>query len=273
MAKRYTAALRGLRDCGRTNRVAAITWKGEPGRQGAQQDKNGEAGAGEMHGGFPCFREDDAYYEQLLAFSYSRSMPRTSTRIEVRKQPRQARSAAMVEAILEAAARILETEGLAAFNTNAIAEKAGVSIGSLYQYFPTKEAMLTALVRRSRAELMAEIQREKNGAEGSDLRTVLDGFIRAALIHQLDRPRLACALEYAEIMLPIGEETNVLRGSIDTAIAEVLSRYAIPDPEISARDLAALTRGMLDAAGLSGETDMVSLERRVKRAAYGYLGI
>lgn len=51
-----------------------------------------------------------------------------------RKRPRQARSVATFEAILEAAARILE------INTNAVAELAGVSIGSLYQYFPSKDA-------------------------------------------------------------------------------------------------------------------------------------
>ncbi len=72
-----------------------------------------------------------------------------------RKRPRQARSFATFEAILEAAARILESLGFAGFNTNAVAELAGVSIGSLYQYFPSKEALIVELflIRRQRAEL------------------------------------------------------------------------------------------------------------------------
>jgi len=59
-----------------------------------------------------------------------------------RKKPRQARSRYMVEVILEAAARVLEEEGAHQFTTNRVAERAGVSIGSLYQYYPGKAALL-----------------------------------------------------------------------------------------------------------------------------------
>ncbi|MCA3366430.1 MAG: helix-turn-helix transcriptional regulator, partial [Roseomonas sp.] len=65
-----------------------------------------------------------------------------------RKQPIQDRSRETVGAILEAAARILEAEGLEAANTNAIAARAGVSIGSLYQYFPDKVAIFAELIRQ-----------------------------------------------------------------------------------------------------------------------------
>lgn len=70
--------------------------------------------------------------------------PRTSPR----KVPRQERSRLTVEAILDAAARVFERHGYAAGTTNRIAERAGVSIGSLYQYFPNKDAILVALVER-----------------------------------------------------------------------------------------------------------------------------
>jgi AcrR family transcriptional regulator len=66
-----------------------------------------------------------------------------------RKRPVQSRSRATVEAVLAAAARILEDQGLSGFNTNAVAERAGVSIGSLYQYFPSKDAILVALMEQS----------------------------------------------------------------------------------------------------------------------------
>lgn len=62
-----------------------------------------------------------------------------------RKLPRQDRSRALVDAIVEAAARILVQQGRDALTTNAVALRAGVSIGSLYQYFPNREAILVAV--------------------------------------------------------------------------------------------------------------------------------
>ncbi|HTQ08278.1 MAG TPA: TetR/AcrR family transcriptional regulator [Polyangiaceae bacterium] len=62
-----------------------------------------------------------------------------------RKRPRQARSTELVGAILKAAIRVLERDGAAAFTTIRVAERAGVSVGSLYQYFPNKESILFRL--------------------------------------------------------------------------------------------------------------------------------
>ena len=75
------------------------------------------------------------------------------TRVIARKMPAQDRSRATVEAIIEAAARILVRDGYDAFTTNRVAEKAGVSIGSLYQYFPNKEALIGELQRRHVVDL------------------------------------------------------------------------------------------------------------------------
>lgn len=65
-----------------------------------------------------------------------------------RKKPRQARSEETIEVVFEATARILQTQGLNEFNTNAVAKLAGISIGTLYQYFPNKNAILIAMARR-----------------------------------------------------------------------------------------------------------------------------
>ena len=76
-----------------------------------------------------------------------------------RRIPRQARSAETVALILEATAQILEAGGLPAFTTNAVAERAGVSIGTLYQYFADKNEILLALARQQMTVGLADIGR------------------------------------------------------------------------------------------------------------------
>jgi len=75
-----------------------------------------------------------------------------------RKTPRQQRSRATVEAVLTAAAQVFEARGYAAGTTNRIAERAGVSVGTLYQYFPNKEAIAVALLERHLAEGQLRLQ-------------------------------------------------------------------------------------------------------------------
>lgn len=94
-----------------------------------------------------------------------------------RVTPRQARARASVEAILEAAAQILEAHGEAAFNTNAVAERAGVSIGAVYRYFPDKRAILVALAEREQGLVDAVVT---DGTEGlARDRAVIRRFLRA----------------------------------------------------------------------------------------------
>ncbi|HEY6035638.1 MAG TPA: TetR/AcrR family transcriptional regulator [Kofleriaceae bacterium] len=78
-------------------------------------------------------------------------------RTSPRKRPRQQRSKDTVDSILDATARLLKHAGFAGMTTNAVAEKAGVSIGSLYQYFPNKEALVSALIERHCDEMNAAI--------------------------------------------------------------------------------------------------------------------
>lgn len=75
-----------------------------------------------------------------------------------RKEAIQARSRATVDALIEATARILVKEGFDRASTNRIAEEAGVSIGSLYQYYPSKEALVAAVIDRHQQELMQVVR-------------------------------------------------------------------------------------------------------------------
>jgi AcrR family transcriptional regulator len=79
----------------------------------------------------------------------------------MRKEPRQARSRATVETILQAGARILSDEGWAGFTTNKVADLAGVSIGSLYQYFPDKLSLVDAIRRRHLDDCLAVMRKSK----------------------------------------------------------------------------------------------------------------
>jgi AcrR family transcriptional regulator len=79
-----------------------------------------------------------------------------------RRRPRQSRSRATWDAILEAAAQVLERDGPAGFTTASVAERAGVSIGTLYQYFPDKQAILLAAAEREvSGEAPAHVGRQK----------------------------------------------------------------------------------------------------------------
>jgi len=75
------------------------------------------------------------------------------------REPRQARSRYKVELILEATMRLLEKHGFDALTTNAVAADAGVSIGTLYQFFPNKEAILDTLATREVADMSGRVMR------------------------------------------------------------------------------------------------------------------
>ncbi len=176
----------------------------------------------------------------------------------------------MVDAIVEAAARILESAGLDALTTNAVAMRAGVSIGSLYQYYPGKESILAELLRREREQLLRAIAHLSSNP-GASLADDLHALVRVAVEHQLQRARLARVLEYVETILPMNQETSDLARSIVARVAGLLKRYGRTDVE--AGDVVAMAKGMIDAAGLAGETDQDALRERVARAVFGYLGL
>ena len=108
--------------------------------------------------------------------------PRTTPR----KRPRQARSKATVDTILEATSRVLVKHGFDGLSTNLVAVAAGVSIGSLYQYFPNKEALVLALIERHveqmNASILAELTRVAKLPLAEAARCVVELTIRAHAI-------------------------------------------------------------------------------------------
>lgn len=195
----------------------------------------------------------------------------TSQRARPRKMPRQGRSAETVRAIIEATARILEQDGLGALTTNAVAGLAGVSIGSLYQYFPGKESLIGALIVRETSQLIAECEAIVADANGQK---ALQGVIASAVNHQLRRPALARLLDLEEARLPFDEDTRRVTCRLHLILLSILARTDLPqqsDPDLAAQDVLAIIKGMVDAAGERGEQDRDALGSRVARAVYGYL--
>ena len=108
----------------------------------------------------------------------SRPIPRISSR----KQPRQARSERLVADILEAAVRVLASGGARRFTTARGAERAGVSVGSLYQYFPNKEAILFRLQTdewRMTSNMINQILADTTLAPFARLRSVVGAFVQS----------------------------------------------------------------------------------------------
>ncbi len=107
-----------------------------------------------------------------------------------RKRPEQDRSRATVEAIVDAAARILVKGGYEAFTTNRVAERAGVSVGSLYQYFPNKEALLSELMRRHVAEIERGVEEMAEMAKTAPLADIVRVGIEQNVTSHLIDPDL-----------------------------------------------------------------------------------
>ncbi|WP_274424926.1 TetR/AcrR family transcriptional regulator [Chelativorans sp. YIM 93263] len=200
-------------------------------------------------------------------------MMMTKPRLNPRKTPRQSRSQATYVAVLEGAARILETEGGHRLTTNHVAERAGVSVGTLYQYFPGKEAILAELIRQMRQDMLTDFEEAAREAKGKDLAFALDALIAASLRHHLRRPALAQALERVESELQLNDEIHALKARMRELIVEVLRERRIMEPERTAFDLMALSRGISDAAIQSDQRDFDDLQQRLSRAIRGYLGL
>ena len=201
-------------------------------------------------------------------------MPGTSHVIETldpRRLPRQARSRQTCADILTAAADVLRKDGASAFNTNSIAERAGVSVGSLYQYYPTKEAILATLIREMRRAMRADLAEAVVRGEDGDLGLAIRELIEASLGHHLRDPELADALERAEDELPMDAETDALKGDMAALVVAVLERHDVDRADQAARDLIAICHGLVHAAVRAGEGDFADLSRRLNRAAMGYL--
>ena len=109
---------------------------------------------------------------------------RSQVVLEPRKSPVQARSAASVDAILEATIQVLLNVGKERLTTTRVALRAGVSVGTLYQYFPNKSALLQAALKRHLAEVTEAVEVVCKEQKGRTLRQMATALITAFLASQ-----------------------------------------------------------------------------------------
>jgi AcrR family transcriptional regulator len=161
---------------------------------------------------------------------------RRNAQISSRKEPRQARSAELVATILDAAAQVLAKEGAHRFTTARVAHKAGVSIGSVYQYFPNKAAILFRLQSeewRQTSELLRGILEDVHKSPPERLRTLVHAFIRS----ECDEAEMRVALNDAAPLYRDAPEAQEAKASGDLPV-QVFMQEARPDSSAATRALA-----------------------------------
>ena len=179
-------------------------------------------------------------------------------RANPRKRPVQQRSRETVRAILEAAARIFEERGVAAATTDAIAERAGVSVGSLYQYFPNKESLLAMLsschLLAAQGALVPALAQLDAGAPAE---IAIPALVHAMIESHAHRPRLHRML-FTDAPIEAGQRHALVAMHRDNC--ERLARWIASQSELRVEDPALAARVGFDA--LTALAHGFALDRR-----------
>jgi AcrR family transcriptional regulator len=154
---------------------------------------------------------------------------RRKTNVRLRKEPLQKRSRQMTEDILAAAARVLTREGLIAFNTNRVAEVAGVSVGSLYQYFPNKESILFRLQEREMQETWSALEPIISDTLLTP-RERVERVVHAFFDSEVVELALRTALQRAGVYFEMSSEYRDHEAKVVARLCEVLREMLSPTP-------------------------------------------
>ncbi len=176
-----------------------------------------------------------------------KAVPIVPQRLKPRKTPIQARSGATVAAIHEAAIQVLLADGLARLTTTRVAERAGVSVGTLYQYFPNKEALLYAILMRHFEEMAQAVERLCTGEPKKLLSSLADSIAEAYVSVKMARPDATTALyQVAGSIDQFRLSTDVYK-RLQTAVVRVLANASdavFNDPERAAFTLLSALAGV-----------------------------
>jgi len=162
----------------------------------------------------------------LLAFEEAKLTRPSSARVRPRKTPLQRRSREMLETILEAATRVLIREGYTRATTNRVAAAAGISVGSLYQYFPSKDALVVALLRRHREAMVRVLASHLDGlSETTPVETAVRALVRAMLEAHGVNPQLHRVMIEQILRKEARAEVGDFEPRVEQLLATALHRY------------------------------------------------
>jgi len=209
----------------------------------------------------------------MVRIGNSRSAGLEETAVQPRKWPQQKRSQQMVEAILEAAARVLGSRGYAAATTNQVAVCAGISVGSLYQYFPNKAALAVTLYARHRQRLAEAVARAVEGSLSLPLAEGIARLVAAMWEEHRSHQALHQVLELEFPAQRFAPGTDAVRFQVERLLTARRAEIPWADPERSSVLVLGIIRGLVHAAILDqdGAWDPFDAVQEIGRAAEGYL--
>lgn len=167
-----------------------------------------------------------------------------------RKSPRQGRSIATLDAIFEATIQVLISDGLMRLNTTRVAQRAGVSVGTLYQYYPNKEALLFAVLQRHLALLVDAIEKACNDNQGATIEIAAEAVVKAYLHAKMAQAEISPALYRISIELDARELMDVATRRSAKAIEAMLTGTGngrFTNPSLLAQTLTAALYGTVPA--------------------------
>jgi AcrR family transcriptional regulator len=196
--------------------------------------------------------------------------------LKPRKRPVQARSEATVSALFEASIQVLLAVGYRKFTTTRVAERAGVSVGSLYQYFPNRQALITSVIERYLDGLRATVEQRCRELRGCKLDHQVNGLVDAVIAAKWQNIEISRALH--EPLADIGGAQLVSASAVKIAcsVADVLLTCA----DTSFRDVDRLAlliviscSSLLQAAiaDQTGALDREALRAHMRAMVLGYL--
>jgi AcrR family transcriptional regulator len=193
-----------------------------------------------------------------------------------RKRPQQERSRSLVEGILAAAARVFVKEGYARATTNRIAEAAGVSVGSLYQYYPSKDAIAVELLRDYRATVLLLVERHLAALTRDNVEVVVGGLMTALLLDERINPALHRVLIEQVVRTSARVEIVGFEEDLEAVVAAAFRSAGLPIPAddvpLAAFVVTRVALGMIHAAVVDRpEYNTARLAAELTRLVVGYL--
>ncbi|MBN9662730.1 MAG: TetR/AcrR family transcriptional regulator [Acidobacteria bacterium] len=200
---------------------------------------------------------------------------RPPTVLEPRKTPVQARSTASVDAILQATIQVLLQVGKERLTTTRVADRAGVSIGTLYQYFPNKTALLQAALKRHLAEVVAAVEHVCREQQGKTAREMVTALITAFLNVKIRKVKTSVAFYAVSSDIDGASVALQMQARIDKAIVHMLST-ACDAPGANLQLIAdtlqgaltGVTRRLLEAGASEQQFEAMKLELIFLACAY-----